>query len=52
MAQSCGLKITVEDKKLVIFTYKKKLKEIIGFFDYKVYKGTFIKETYIANSKH
>jgi len=30
---------------------KKKLKEILGFLDDEVYKGVFLKETYITNSK-
>ena len=51
LAQSCGLDVTVENKKLVIPTDKKKLKEILGFLDDEVYKGAFTEETYITNSK-
>ncbi|HPH11015.1 MAG TPA: DUF4868 domain-containing protein [Thermotogota bacterium] len=51
LAQSCGLEITVENKKLIIPTDKKKLKEILGFLDEEVYKGAFTEETYITNSK-
>jgi len=51
LAQSCGLEITVENKKLLIPTDKKKLKEILGFLDEEVYKGAFTEETYITNSK-
>ena len=51
MAQSCGLEVTVENKKLVLPTDKKKLKEILGFLDDEVYKGAFTEETYITNSK-
>jgi len=48
LAQKCGLEVTVENKKLVIPTDKKKLKEILGFLDDEVYKGAFTEETYIA----
>lgn len=51
LAQSCGLEITVENKKLIIPADKKKLKEILGFLDEEVYKGAFTEETYITNSK-
>jgi hypothetical protein len=51
LAQSCGLEVTVENKKLVIPGDKKKLKEILGFLDDEVYKGAFTEETYITNSK-
>ena len=51
LAQSCGLEITVENKKLIIPADKKKLKEILGFLDDEVYKGAFTEETYITNSK-
>lgn len=51
LAASCGLDVTVENKKLVIPTDKKKLKEILGFLDDEVYKGAFTEETYITNSK-
>lgn len=51
LAQTCGLVITVENKKLVIPDDKKKLKEILGFLDEEVYKGVFTEETYITNSK-
>ncbi len=51
LAQSCGLEVIVENKKLVIPTDKKKLKEILGFLDDEVYKGAFTEETYITNSK-
>ena len=51
LAQSCGLEIIVENKKLVIPADKKKLKEILGFLDDEVYKGAFTEETYITNSK-
>jgi len=45
------MEITVENKKLIIPTDKKKLKEILGFLDEEVYKGAFTEETYITNSK-
>lgn len=51
LAQSCGLEITVTNKKVVIPAEKKKLKEILGFLDDEVYKGAFSEETYITNSK-
>lgn len=51
LASSCGLEVTVENKKLVIPADKKKLKEILGFLDDEVYKGAFTEETYITNSK-
>lgn len=51
LAQSCGLEVIVENKKLVIPADKKKLKEILGFLDDEVYKGAFTEETYITNSK-
>ena len=51
LALSCGLEVTVENKKLVLPTNKKKLKEILGFLDDEVYKGAFTEETYITNSK-
>ena len=51
LAQSCGLEVTIENKKLVIPADKKKLKEILGFLDDEVYKGAFTEETYITNSK-
>lgn len=51
LAQTCGLEVTIEDKKLIIPADKKKLKEILGFLDDEVYKGAFTKETYITNSK-
>lgn len=51
LAQGCGLEITIENKKLIIPTDKKKLKEILGFLDDEVYKGAFTEETYITNSK-
>jgi len=51
LAASCGLEVTVENKKLIIPADKKKLKEILGFLDDEVYKGAFTEETYITNSK-
>jgi hypothetical protein len=51
LAQSCGLEIIVDNKKVVMPTDKKKLKEILGFLDDEVYKGAFTEETYITNSK-
>ncbi|MBS3984377.1 MAG: DUF4868 domain-containing protein [Selenomonadales bacterium] len=51
LAQSCGLEITVENKRLIIPPDKKKVKEILGFLDDEVYKGAFSEETYITNSK-
>lgn len=51
LAKSCGLEVVVENKKLVIPSEKKKLKELLGFLDEEVYKGAFTKETYITNSK-
>lgn len=51
LAQSCGLELTLENKKLIIPTDKKKLKEILSFLDDEVYKGAFTEETYITNSK-
>lgn len=51
LAQTCGLEVIVENKKLVIPADKKKLKEILGFLDDEVYKGAFTEETYITNSK-
>lgn len=51
LAQSCGLEVTIENKKLVLPADKKKLKEILGFLDDEVYKGAFTEETYITNSK-
>lgn len=51
LAHSCGLEITVENKKLVVPADKKRLKEILGFLDDEVYKGAFTEETYITNSK-
>ncbi|MDR2598665.1 MAG: DUF4868 domain-containing protein [Oscillospiraceae bacterium] len=51
VAQSCGFDVLVENKKLVMPTEKKRLKEVLGFLDDEVYKGAFSEETYITNSK-
>jgi hypothetical protein len=51
LAQNCGLNLEVENKRIIIPTDKKKLKEILGFLDEEVYKGAFSEVTYITNSK-
>ena len=51
LAQSCGLEVKVVNKKLIIPSDKKKLKEILSFLDDEVYKGAFTEEIYITNSK-
>ena len=51
LARQSGLDITTAKGKLEIPADKKKLKEILGFLDNEVYKGSFSKETYTTNSK-
>lgn len=51
LAQNCGLKIEIKNKKILIPPDKKKLKELLGFLDEEVYKGAFSETTYITNSK-
>ena len=51
LAKSAGVKIDVEDEKIVIPSDKEQLKIILGFLDEEVYKGPFSKATLLANSK-
>lgn len=46
-----GVKIPVENKRVVIPTDKKQMKRILAFLDEEVYKGVFSNDTYITNSK-
>ena len=50
-AKSVGIKIDVEDKKIVIPEDKEQMKIVLGFLDEEVYKGPFSKATLLANSK-
>lgn len=50
LAKSAGVKIDVEDEKIVIPSDKEQLKIVLGFLD-EVYKGPFLKATLLANSK-
>ena len=50
-AKSVGIKIDVEDEKIVIPEDKEQMKIVLGFLDEEVYKGPFSKATLLANSK-
>lgn len=50
-AKSVGIKIDVEDDKIVIPEDKEQMKIVLGFLDEEVYKGPFSKATLLANSK-
>lgn len=51
IAQSEGLDVLVENKKIVLPTDKKDRRVILGFLDEEVYKGVFSNELYQTNSK-
>lgn len=50
-AKLVGIKIDVEDKKIVIPEDKEQMKLVLGFLDEEVYQGPFSKATLLANSK-
>lgn len=51
LAKDAGIKIEVENKKVVIPNDKEQIKVILGFLDEEAYKGPFSQNTFIANSK-
>ena len=51
LAEQCGFVIEIKNDRLIIPLDKSKVKEILGFLDDEVYKGTFSGETFITNSK-
>lgn len=50
-AKSVGIKIDIEDEKIVIPDDKEQMKIVLGFLDEEVYKGPFSRATLLANSK-
>ena len=50
-AKSVGVKIDVEDEKIVIPDDKEQMKIVLEFLDEEIYKGPFSKVTLVANSK-
>ena len=51
LAKSAGVKIDVEDEKIVIPSDKEQLKIVLGFLDEDAYKGPFLNNMFLANSK-
>ena len=50
-SKSVGIKIDVEDEKIVIPEEKEQMKIVLGFLDEEVYKDPFSKATLLANAK-
>ena len=51
LADDAGIKIEVENEKIVIPNDKEQIKAILGFLDEEAYKGPFSQNTFLANSK-
>ena len=51
MAKLAGIDIVVEGKKTVIPNDKEQLKIVLGFLDEDAYKGPFLNNMFLANSK-
>ena len=51
LAKLAGIDIVVEGKKTVIPNDKEQLKIVLGFLDEDAYKGPFLYNMFLANSK-
>ena len=51
LAKLAGIDIVVEGKKTVIPNDKEQLKIVLGFLDEDAYKGPFLNNMFLANSK-
>lgn len=51
IGKSTGVKININDDKIVIPKEKSQMKVVLGFLDEGVYKGVFSNETFMTNSK-
>lgn len=51
LAKDAGIKLEIENKKLIIPNEKEQIKIFLGFLDEEAYRGPFSQNTYLANSK-